>query len=147
MIMSEPDPFITAACRQGFSAEAATAALATLRLRLAEHGLAERLYAYRTAERGPGGAQAGGEATRRPRLLLAFQSADAALSFAQHHGLGRSPRLIALSLPQALTVLLQRSNISALLIADEPAEALPSGLPPGLRVARDTLLDLLNGVG
>lgn len=144
--MSEPDPFITVAHRQGFSAAAAAAALTTVRRRLAEHCLAEHFYVYRTAESGLAGAHAGNEAARRPRLLLAFQSADAALSFAQHYGLGRSPRLIALSLPQALAVLLQRPNISALLIADEPAEALPSGLPPGLRLARDTLLDLLNGV-
>ena len=87
------------------------------------------------------------ETSARPRLLLAFQSADTALSFAQGAGLGNSPRLIALSLSQALAALIQRNTISALLIAAEDDPAItPHGLPSGLRIERATLIELLAGV-
>jgi len=141
--------FVSAARDQGYSVHAAQAALAAVLARLAEHGITvRRFYIYRTGE----GAMGGGEATAsetsaRPRLLLAFQSADTALSFAQGAGLGNSPRLIALSLSQALAALIQRNTISALLIAAEDDPAItPTGLPSGLRIERATLIELLAGV-
>ncbi len=141
--MSEGNRFIDVACAQGFSAEAAEAALAALQARLAERGVQPRqFYGYRTAGDASGATAGSGEA-RRPRLLLVFQSADAALGFAQRNRLGRSPRLVALSLSQALAALLQRPTIQALLIADEPVEEDTPGLPPGLRLEREALIDLL----
>ncbi|MFQ3664184.1 MAG: hypothetical protein SNJ69_17550 [Chloroflexaceae bacterium] len=141
--MSERDHFIAVARAQGFSAEAAEAALAALHARLAHRGVqARRFYGYRTAG-GASGATEGGAAAQRPRLLLLFQSADAALGFAQRNRLGRSPRLVALSLAQALAALLRHPAIHALLIADEPAEESWQGLPPGLRLEREEFIDLL----
>ncbi|MCS6881053.1 MAG: hypothetical protein RMK84_01800 [Oscillochloridaceae bacterium] len=141
--MPESDRFIEVARAHGFSAEAAAAALATLQARLAERGVqTRRFYGYRTTG-GASGASEGGREAPRPRLLLVFPSADAALGFAQRHRLGRSPRLVALSLSQALAALLQRPAIQALLIADEQAEEAAPGLPPGLRLERKALLDLL----
>ncbi|NTU81738.1 MAG: hypothetical protein HGA45_20565 [Chloroflexales bacterium] len=141
--------FIAVARQQGYSVQAAQAALAAVRARLAEGGVAaRRFYIYRTGDGGVGGGEGPtGEALGRPRLLLAFQSADAALSFAQGAGLGKSPRLIALSLSQALAALIQRPVIGALLIAaeDDSAVALNT-LPSGLRIERATLIDLLAGV-
>lgn len=141
--MPESDRFIDAACAQGFSGAAAEAALATLQARLAERGVQTRhFYGYRTAGNASGAPESGGEA-RRSRLLLVFQSADAALGFAQRNHLGRSPRLVTLSLSQALAALLQRPAIQALLIADEPVEDAAPGLPPGLRLEREALIALL----
>jgi hypothetical protein len=141
--MPESDHFIDVARAQGFRAEAAEAALAALRARLAARGVqTQRFYGYRTAGDASGTA-AGGGAAQRLRLLLVFQSADAALGFAQRNRLGRSPRLVALSLSQALAALLQRPAIQALLIADEPVEDASPGLPPGLRLEREALIDLL----
>lgn len=141
--------FIGVAQQQGYSAQAAQAALEAVRARLAEGGVAgERFYVYRTGDSGVGGGEgSSGETPSRARLLLAFQSADSALAFAQSVGLGASPRLIALSLSQALAALIQRPAIAALLIAAEDAEpAAANTLPHGLRLERATLIDLLAGV-
>jgi hypothetical protein len=141
---SSAAPFIEAAREHGFDAAASEAALAAVVVRLTEGGVAAgRLYCFRNAG-GAGDGSANPAALARPRLLLAFSSADAALGFAQGRGLGRSPRLVTLSLAQALATMLQRPAIGVLLVAmDEPAER--SGLPPGVRVERDELLRLLAG--
>jgi hypothetical protein len=98
-----------------------------------------RFYLYRTAGGGMGGG-AGEHASGRERIVLAFPSADDALGFAQHYGLGAAPRLLTLSLPQLLAVLIQRPSIRAVLIAAEHECLQPDGLPPGLRIERATLL-------
>ncbi|MEI7772689.1 MAG: hypothetical protein WCI67_22045, partial [Chloroflexales bacterium] len=77
------------------------------------------------------------------RVLLAFASADAALSFAQSAGLGAAPRLAAMGLGQLLSALIQRPIISALLLADDGASSPATGLPDGLRIERAALLDQL----
>jgi hypothetical protein len=144
--MPDTSLFAEAARRQGFDADAASAALAVVEARLAEQGLAARRYfCFRSAGAGPpGGEGEAAEPPARPRLLLVFPSADDALSFAQRSGLGASPRLTALSLAQALAALLQRPAIGALLVAGAaPAPDGPRALPPGLRVARDELIALL----
>lgn len=98
-------------------------------------------YVYRTGGSGVGGDSGG---SGRPRLLMAFPSADSALAFAQHNQLGTTPRLLSMSVPQLLATLVQRASISAILFVDEPAEAPPGGhLPPGLRLERITLLEML----
>lgn len=141
---SSAAPLIAAAREHGFDAVASEAALAAVVVRLAERGVvAGRLYCFRSAG-GAGEGAANPAAPARPRLLLAFPSADAALGFAQRRGLGRSPRLVTLSLAQALATLLQRPAIGAMLVAvDELADG--PGLPPGVRVERDELLRLLAG--
>jgi hypothetical protein len=140
-VPAHAEPLIEAARAQGFAEDAAEAALATFQARLAAQGLtAARLYCFRT-----GGGGSGGDTPTPParlRLLLAFSSADAALSFAQRKGLGRSPRLITLSPAQALAALLQRPAIGALLVADDAA-AEHSDLPLGVRLERAELLALL----
>jgi hypothetical protein len=145
--MSESPLFIEVARQHGYSPEAAYTAMEGVQARLTAAGLpAVRLYIYRTG--GSSGAEGGGTATPgRPRLLLAFPSADVALAFAQHSGIGRSPRLIALSLNQALAALLQRPSIGALyVVAEGDHELAPGALPPGLRLERAALLELLAGV-
>jgi len=139
--------FIVAARRHGYSDAAAEAALAAMRARLAERGLtARRLYCFRSGgEPAAGEADPTGAAPTRPRLLLAFQSADDALGFAQRRGLGTAPRLVTLSLAQALATLVQRPHIGALLVADDgPPDQ--RGLPSGLRIERAALIELLAGV-
>jgi hypothetical protein len=146
--MPDSPLFIEVARQQGYTAEAAYAALEAVRARLAALGLsATRFYIYRTGESGVAGGGAAGSATGRPRVLLAFPSADAALAFAQHGGLGRSPRLIALSLSQALAALIQRPSIGALYLAEDGELMVePGALPPGLRLERTALIELLDGV-
>lgn len=142
--MPDTAPFIEAARSQGFGGAAAEATMATVQARLGVRGIvAARLYCFRTAGAGGDGA-APAPPPARPRLLLAFSSADAALGFAQRQGLGFAPRLVVLSLPQALATLLQRPAIGALLIADEDTTDAP-GLPLGLRVERGELIELLAG--
>lgn len=82
--------FIGVARQQGYSEEAAHAALAAVRARLDEAGVAvQRFYIFRTGDGGVGGGDgAAGEAPSRPRRLLAFQSADSALAFAQGRAWG-----------------------------------------------------------
>lgn len=141
--------FVDVARQHGYSVVAAQAALAAVHARLSEGGVsARRLYIFRTGDGGVGGADASpGEATGRPRLLLAFQSADTALAFAQGGGLGASPRLVTLSISQLLAAMVQRPAISALLVADEDdTPARPGHLPPGTRIERAALIELLAGV-
>lgn len=141
--------FITSALQQGYSAAAAEAALAAVSGRLRAAGVGgRRLYIFRTGEGGAGGGEgAAGEAPSRPRMLLAFQSADAALAFAQRAGLGVAPRLVSLTLGQALAAIVQRPALAALLVADEAGAPAPqAGLPPGTRIERAALLELLAGV-
>lgn len=147
--MTDAPLFIEVARQHGYSAEAAGAALAALRARLDEAGASSgRLYIFRTGDGGVGaGAGGPGEAPSRRRRLLAFQSPDAALAFAQSLGLGASPRLVGLSLGQALAALVQRPAIGALHIADEgDAPPAPGTLPPGVTIERAALLELLAGV-
>jgi hypothetical protein len=141
--------FIRVARQQGYSVAAAEAALAAVRERLQEAGATgRRLYIFRTGDGGVGGGDGSpGETPSRPRLLLAFQSADAALAFAQRAGLGSSPRLISLTLSQTLAALIQRPAIGALLVAHEcEAPTLAQTLPPGTRIERSALIALLAGV-
>lgn len=138
--MSDLPIFIGVAQQHGFSAAAAHEALAHICAQLQQRGIdGSRFYLYRTAG---GGVGAGGSetASTRARTLLAFSSADAALAFAQHYGLGASPRLLTLSLPQLLAVMVQRPTIQALLIATEQDRATTTGLPDGVRIEREVLL-------
>jgi hypothetical protein len=80
----------------------------------------------------------------RPRILLAFTSADAALGFAQQATVAVSPRLLRLSLPRLLAALIQRPAITALIFVDDIDERRTgAGLPDGLRLDRGVLLELL----
>jgi len=138
--MPDTPIFIGMAQQYGFSAEAAHEALAGIRAQLADRAISgTRFYLYRTAG---GGVGAGDTETTpvRTRILLAFGSADAALAFAQHYRLGVAPRLLTLSLPQLLAVLVQRPTISALLIATEQDRLGAQGLPEGVRIERTVLL-------
>jgi hypothetical protein len=144
--MATPSPFIAVAQQHGYGEAAARETLATIAGRLAEHRLtARRLFCFRSGGAGAGGDGASAPPPARPRLLLAFQSADAALGFAQRSGLGAAPRLVSLSLEQALAALVQRPALGALLIADD-SETTLRGLPAGLRIERAALIELLAGV-
>lgn len=146
--MSDSLLFVGVARRHGYSVAAAQAALAAVRARLSEGGVvARRFYIFRTGAGGVGGEPAPGESTGRQRLLLAFQSADAALAFAQGAGFGASPRLVTLTIGQLLAAMVQRPAIAALLVAHEgDAPARPGQLPPGTRIERAALIELLAGV-
>ena len=143
--MQRETVFVEAAQAAGFSAHAAAAALAEIAERLRQRGSSgATFYIYRTASPAAPAAPTAPPPPTRPRVLLAFRSADAALSFAQHSGLSRSPRVMRLGLPQLLAVLLQRPNIGSLLFADDVEDVLTHrGLPPGLRLERSMLLELL----
>ncbi|NNJ11901.1 hypothetical protein EKD04_016330 [Chloroflexales bacterium ZM16-3] len=135
--------FITAALQAGYGVEAAEVALVWARDRLLQGGGSPgRMYIFRSAGNGGGGAGQPPPPTR-PRVLLAFRSADDALSFAQASGLGTSPRLAAMGLGQLLTALIQRPSIGALLVASEGDGVLLAGLPTGARIERAALLDQL----
>jgi hypothetical protein len=132
--------FIGVAQQYGYGAKAAELALKHVRTRLEQHNLdSSRFYLFRT-----GGGGVGSDTTTMPpartRTLLAFSSADAALAFAQSYGLGAAPRLLSLSLPQMLAVLVQRPTIRALLVAGEHDAIGPDGLPDGIRIEREGLL-------
>lgn len=136
--------FLAQATQQGYSAEAAQRAFDQVRARLAERGL-ERTHYYIFRSGGAGGAGGGESGASAPsRRLPAFPSADAAISFAQAGGLGKAPRLAALSLDQLLAALIQRPSIAALLFVDEDAPR-GQGWPPGLWVARGEVLGALGG--
>ncbi|PDW01646.1 hypothetical protein [Candidatus Viridilinea mediisalina] len=146
--MVESPLFIEVARQHGYSAEAAHAALEAVRAHLVAAGLVPtRLYIYRSSDGGLTGAGSlGAPPLSRPRVLLAFSSADAALAFAQRGGISRSPRLVALSLSQALATVLQRPSIAALYLAAEGDYLIsPGTLPPGLRIERSDLFQLLDG--
>lgn len=136
--------FLETTHQQGYSREAAQVALASLEAHLNDHGYpAERsFYIYRTGGKIEG---AGDEPAReRPRMLLAFSSADTALSFAQHNQLHRAPRLLRVSVPQLLAILVQRPTIQAIMFVNELVEAAPRGqLPAGLRLDRAAVLNML----
>ena len=141
--MDDAQIFINAAYQSGYGA-AAAAALAWARNRLSTGGTTpSRLYVFRGASNSGDGVGHASISPTRPRVLLAFTSADAALSFAQASGLGSAPRLAAMGLGQLLTVLIQRPMISALLVADDSDSPLQAGLPVGLRIERTALLDQL----
>jgi hypothetical protein len=144
--MSDSTFFIGVAQQYGFSEGAAREALLVVEGRLAERGItARRLLCFRSEGGGGAGEHGETQPPARPRLLLAFQSADDALSFAQRSGLGRAPRLVAISLEQALVALIQRPALGYLLIANHDDTA-GRGLPDGLRIERSSLLELLAGV-
>ena len=118
------------------------AAVRELLAKLRERAGADRFYVFWTAG---GAAQAPG--ARRERTLLAFQTPDAALAFAQRNSLhdANRPRLRRLELIQLVGAVLRTPAILAILfVGDEDHPTLPAGhLPPGVRVARDELLRLL----
>jgi hypothetical protein len=121
-----------------------TYALAKFHQRLIADGQqpARILYVYRTNRPVDATMAASGDTPRpglHPRLLLAFLSADAAVSFAQRTGLARSPRLLTLSPARALAIFLQQPGLSALHIAYDDLAA-PDGLPVGWRLSRAEVL-------
>ena len=122
-----------------------TAAVRELLARLRERAGADRFYVFWTAG---GAAQAPG--ARRERTLLAFQTPDAALAFAQRNRLQGADRLRLrrLELIQLVGAALRAPAIAAILfVGDEDHPALPAGqLPSGVRVARNELLQIL-GLG
>ncbi|WP_299644844.1 hypothetical protein [uncultured Chloroflexus sp.] len=99
------------------------------------------LYVYRTASTGASSEPPAPAPFVRPRLLLAFLSADAAVSFAQRTGLARVPRLQPLSLARALAIVLQQPVMRALHIAYDDVPA-ANGLPSGWHLSRAEMLAL-----
>jgi hypothetical protein len=143
--MDVSDTFMMVALKYGFSTEAAASTLAALHVRLSERGpLPNFLYLYRTGGTGMGDTETDVSEQRR-RYLLAFRSADDALSYAQRNRLGPAPRLATLSLAQILAVMLQQSAIRMAVIADNNAGGAQGDLPPGLQIERSVLLEMLAG--
>jgi hypothetical protein len=129
---------LAAAIRHGLAPERIAALLGVLRHRLGGNPF----YVFRAS----GGA--GGTASGRSRQVVAFATADAALSFAQCNAPGKSARVRALSVEQLLTILLQEPRIAALLFVVDGDAPLPPGcLPDGLRLRRDEVLRALGEPG
>ncbi|MDW8405353.1 hypothetical protein [Chloroflexus sp.] len=103
----------------------------------------QTLYVYRTTSAAARSDKQVSTSPARTRLLLAFLSADAAVSFAQRAGLARVPRLLPISLARMLAVLLQQPAMSAVHIAydDTPAA---DGLPVGWHIARADVLAMFS---
>lgn len=140
--MRDGQLFLDVARQQGFAPDAAAAALGAVAARLEMSGLlARRYFCFRGGGADGAGDGSGAQPPARPRLLLLFRSPDDAVGFAQARGLGRSPRLMALALEQALVTLLQRPAIGALLVATGGEGS--AQLPPGVRITRDELLAML----
>jgi hypothetical protein len=141
------DSFIEIARQHGFGLEQAHNVLGMARTRLHARGhssTATSFYIFRAERSAPAGTQ--GATGTRSRIVLAFATADSAFSFVQRSKLAGTPRLMRVSLSQLLAVMVQRSDIGAVLIADEPMEMLPaSPLPAGLRLERAKVLDNLKG--
>jgi hypothetical protein len=131
-------PIQDLADEHGADAVAVREMLATLRERTG----ADHFYVFWTAG---GAAQSSG--ARRERTLLAFQTPDAALAFAQRNRLQNAerPRLRRLELIQLVGAVLRAPAIVAILfVGDEEHSTFPAGqLPSGLRVARAELLQSL----
>jgi hypothetical protein len=142
--MDDAQLFINVAFQSGYGVAAASAALAWAQHRLSDgRAVPSRFYIFRSASHGGDGAGQAPALNARPRMLLAFASADAALGFAQAVRLGAAPRLAAMGLGQLLAALIQRPMISALLVADDHDGPITAGLPAGLRIERVALLDQL----
>lgn len=82
------------------------------------------------------------------RTVLAFQTPDGALAFAQRNRLTvapEQPRLRRLSLLQLLHVMLREPAIVAILfVVDQDMSPLPLGyLPPGVRMVRSDIVQRL----
>lgn len=138
--MDDAQIFLVAVRQAGYGQAAALAVLAWVVECLGGASLIPtRFYIFRSDRKGGGNAAP----PTRPRVLVAFRSADAALSFAQKAGIGAAPRLAAMSLGQLLTALIQRPTIGTLLIATEIEEPIQAGLPIGTRIERAALFDQL----
>lgn len=101
----------------------------------------QTLYVYRATGSAASSEPSAPAPSARPRLLLAFLSADAAVSFAQRTGLARVPRLLPLSLARVLAIILQQPAMRALHIAYDDVPA-ANGLPSGWHVSRAEMLAL-----
>lgn len=119
-----------------------TAAVIQLLAELRERVGADHFYVFWTA-----GSVSKLPRAQRTRTLLAFQTPDAALAFAQRNRLQDAdrPRLRRLELIQLVGAALRAPAITAILFASDESdpELSPGHLPPGVRVARDELLSLL----
>lgn len=143
-MMRDMTIFIELIHQQGYRPEAAQAAISTLEVSLHDYGYSTTtaFYIYRTGNMHGGTGE--GKSGERPRSLLAFPAADTALAFAQHNNLGKAPRLLRVTVPQLLAVMVQRPAIQALIFVDESADFPPRGqLPSGLRIDRELLLNML----
>lgn len=137
--------FAGVARQHGFSTLAAQAALDMIghQLLLQGRSIDAVFYVYRTTSSGE---DTPGSVSERTRRLLAFASADDAMAFAQFHGFRPLPRLWSITGDQLLAILLLRPSIYTLLFVHEAAEIFStSTLPPGFRLDRTALLEMLQG--
>lgn len=121
--------------------QGATAARAADVLRdLAAHVAPGPFYVYRVGGEGSG-SEGGESGSGKKRTLLAFQTADDALAFAQRNRLGPTPRLLRLSLAQLLTIMMHRPSVEAVLFVAIIDDAMrPGQFPQGRRVARAEII-------
>jgi hypothetical protein len=110
---------------------------------LRERAGADHFYVFWAA-----GSPAKSAGARRERTLLAFQTPDDALAFAQRNRLHDTarPRLRRLELIQLVEAVLRAPAIVAIVfVAGDDDSALPAGLlPRGVRYTRDELLRSLH---
>jgi len=134
--MNERDTVIAALAACGVDTARLMALLAELRAQVPH----DPLYIYQTS----GGIGGGGGGQRRNgRTLLAFETPDAAILFAQRNGLNDDdapPRLRQLALTRLLLAMVRDPGISTLLIVRDGDECAPGRMPEGVHVERDAIL-------
>ncbi|MBC8162323.1 MAG: hypothetical protein H7Z42_14030 [Roseiflexaceae bacterium] len=131
--MSEYDPAISALAASGADMVRLARLLADTRSQL-QH---DALYIFQAS----GGIGSGGK-RRTTRTLLAFETPDSALLFAQRNQLhddSVSPRLRRLTLTQLLLAMVRDPGIGGLLIVRDGDEYVAGRMPEGLLVERASL--------
>ena len=115
-----------------------TARLTALLAELPAQVPCDLLYIYQTS----GGIGGGGGQRRNARTLLAFETPDAAILFAQRNGLNDDdapPRLRQLVLTWLLLAMVWDPGISTLLIVCDGDECAPGHMPEGVHVERGAM--------
>ncbi len=93
----------------------------------------------------PGSSSA--QQSTKSRSLVAFTSADGALTFAQRNHMsssGHPPRLRRLTLLQLIRALLREPAIRLLILVDSEQDSPPGQLPSGIVMPRDELIQRLH---
>ena len=133
--MNQRDTAIAALAACGVDTARLTTLLAELRAQVPH----DPLYIYQTS----GGIAAGGSGQRRnARTLLAFQTPDSAMLFAQRNSLhddDAPPRLRQLALTHLLLAMVRDPGIGALLIVRDSDECGPGRMPTGVQVQRGAM--------
>ena len=96
----------------------------------------EQYYVFKSGSRG----HAAAPHPRQPRTIVAFPNPDDALAFAQRNGYAVSPRLRLIGSRDLIALLLRDPDVGLILFVESTGDH-PRGLPRGIRITRQSLLD------